>query len=208
MAWTHFAPLGAALLLASSAFAVPFTVLPATGMDRDYMNLPVMFDGQPTWDGTKPIAADNVTATMWTQAGRVGFIDLGANYADLRIAQTWTQYNQWSTGNMDIFSSLAWVETFDTWNWSTPIPEPLLKLSSQTNKPYTNESAWFIDGDFSAAPLVPQGRYIMLQTKSADLGQIRACEFALIGYVQAVPEPTSLGFLAVGGLLMLKRRPQ
>src|SRR5512133_3188182 len=113
--------LAATLVAGASVSASPVPavdILPGIiGIDRDWMNMPVAFDAQPTWSGTAPVSASNTeTATIGAYSNRWAVIDLGSGYADMRITQTWTRYMNWTGGNCNLFQEYGWANSWDTWN--------------------------------------------------------------------------------------------
>lgn len=199
---------GAALVLGShAAYAAPVVdVLPGiTGHDRDWMNMAIAFDAQPTWDGTQPVSASTTELdTIGAYAGRYAYIDFGPNYASMNITQAWTRYKNWSANDVRVFADMGWATSYDGWNIPALIPETQLKLASQAALPYHNDATWVQDVDLTATPVVPQGQYLFLHAMTPQNDNQRVAEFAFVGYV---PEPTSLGILGFIGVgAMLRRR--
>lgn len=203
---------GVLLFGVSLASAAPVVgVLSATGHDRDWMDLPKAFDAQSpdqlTWDGTQPVSTvTDVSDSISAMDNRYGYIDFGSNWANLRITQTWTQYKNWSSGDLRIYQDLGWAPTYDGWNIPTLINETQLKLSSAAALPYSNSAQWARDVDLTDTPVTPQGQYLFVHTMDSG-GNARASEFLFIGFdASSVPEPTTFALLGTGGLLLLKRR--
>lgn len=195
-----------ALLSVAGASAAVVDVIPVTGHDRDYMMLSRATAEQPTWDGTQPVSA-NADEYDYVEAygNRWGYIDFGEDWANIRITEVWTRYRNWSTGNTNIFQEYGWATTWDTWNIPTLIPETQIKLSSQTALPYHNEPWWARDVDLNASPVTPAGRLLFVHTMDPGSENLRAAEFAFIGYTE-VPEPASLAALGTCLVLLARRR--
>jgi len=167
------------------------------------------FDNQPTWDGTQPVGPDPVSGSNSAfYAGRWGFMDFGADFANIRIEQTWTRYRPWSAGDVSTWVGGFWTDT-DPGAWPAQIPatitETRLQFESQTALAAVggSEHKWVRDADMTASPVTPLGRYLVLNVKTPD-PQGRGEEYAIVGYI--VPEPVTMSLLALGGLALLRRK--
>lgn len=200
----------ASIFTATSAGAAMQVITPvaAGGGNGQWVTIAADFDAQPIWDAvlSAPVGGGGAEGGLasW-MAGRHGYIDFGVDYADIAIHETWTQYNDWAQGPQAIFNAMQWTNlnpaSADRWDAVGNVAETQLKLSSHPALPYTGEvNPWYKDATY-AAPITPQGRYLLLQISGTATG--RDQEFAFIG---TVPEPASLALLAAGGLLLAPRR--
>lgn len=186
--------LALAISPAQAGLVVISPIASGVAFGSGYFPIEADFNSQPVWDGTNLIpVGDGASAGSLVYASRYGYIDLGTGYANLRIYQTWTQYNDYAQGDMTIFSGYQWTNGDPTaaqqWDAIGNVPELLLKFSSNTSKPYTDtNNPWYLDADATATPVTPGGRYLLFQANGAPAG--RDQEFAIIGEV--VPEPTTL----------------
>ena len=118
------------------------------------------FDAQPTWDGSAPVGGD-VSYTdflsNWEGGGKVSYIDLGANWASWSIEQTWTKGMEWRTGIATPYVDVWRDDDVDAVN--DGITETTLNFLT---KPHDSSGNWFLDVDTSAAPVTPQGQYLLL----------------------------------------------
>lgn len=178
-----------------------------------YCPLNLGFDAQPTWDGATLSGGGEAVAGQGDSqyyAGRYAFIDFGANYADISIYQTWTKYRKYSAGDVSTWAGGFWTSTSPgVWpsQIATPIGSVGFSFESQTALADTQGSEpWVLESDLSAAPVTPVARYLVLQVKTPSSEPNRGEEYAILGTVGAVPEPTSLGLLALGGLALARRR--
>ena len=150
-------------------------------------------------------------------AGRWGQIDLGANFANLRIKECWTLWRPWS-GDFNN-PHLGYTEGFFTnidapnLSWPGPFGNPdqvvvdMNKINFHSGTiPHVGTYEWVKDTDAGANEadwVTPTGRYLEIKYQ-AVANDDRASEYAIVGYV--VPEPATMVLLAMGGLGMLLRR--
>ena len=163
---TVLTPLGAGTAIGSSP-------CPATGA----------FNEQPGWDPVAQVPTGVSTAphvsTGVSYASRHWYIDLGDDYARSRIVGMWTRYRPFSGGNQAGFGTMWWDNDKD--NVNDGISAPGLKLNSAQGVANVGNQLWIRDADFSSAPIVPQGRYLIVPTPASPTD--RSNEFALIGYI-------------------------
>jgi len=138
------------------------------------------FDSQPTWDsnGDCPTGGDTspYQRTLTGYAERYFYIDFGADYADLRITQTWTRYMPSSTGSYSGFGGMWWDDDIDCSNDGTT--ENTLDFECGTVS--TGSEVWVQDVDTSGSPITPAGRYLLVYTGSSP--SMRPNEFCFVGY--------------------------
>ena len=164
------------------------------------------FDNQPTWDGTKPVSATIAGGNPENYANRWAYIDLGPDYANIRIESTWTRYRMWSVGDTRAWAGAFWTNTDPTVNDVVPSAynEFQVKFDSQSALPDTGgNTPWVRDADLTAAPVTPAGRYLVMQVRPEG-SQNRAQEYAIVGSI--VPEPATMSLLVLGCVAALRRR--
>jgi len=160
------------------------------------------FNAQPTWGGTAPVGGDVGYSELWSTwegGSKVSYIDLGEDWADWRIEQTWTKVMQWRAGPGHPYAELWWDDDNDATNDGAA--ETTLNFCTQAN---TGSFQWLLDVDISTNPIAPQGRYLMLKQTAEAPPQADAIELALVGEI--VPEPATLVLLGLGALAGIRRR--
>jgi poly(3-hydroxybutyrate) depolymerase len=139
------------------------------------------FDGQPTGlDATgKPTGGiDAEDAPGYSD--RVGYIDFGANWQNVRIAQTWTKYRVSSIGNQAPYAELWWDDDIDSAN-DSGLTETRLNFNTAQNLSTGSTTPWIKDRDpGTASPVTPRARYLMARSAVAMTG--RAKEYAFVGW--------------------------
>ena len=140
------------------------------------------FNEQPTWDAIAGaptgVAASPHTSTSTAYANRFWYVDFGPNWAKLRITQMWTRYRPNSPGSFSGFAGLWWDDDIDTVNDGTTAGT--MNFATAQNVANLSTQQWIRDRDFSSAPIVPQGRYLVVSTGATVTD--RPNEFAFIGY--------------------------
>jgi hypothetical protein len=140
------------------------------------------FDEQPTWDAANGVpsgvAVTPHSSTNTAYANRFWYIDLGANWAKVRITQMWTRYRPNSPGSFSGFATMWWDDDIDTVN--DGVTATGLNFATAQNVPNVSNQLWIRDCDFTSAPVVPQGRYLVVSTGATVTD--RPNEFAFVGY--------------------------
>lgn len=141
------------------------------------------FESQPTWDSVNEVPTGDQASpyayTLTAYANRYWYLDLGANYSDIRIVGTWTRYAPYTSGTQGGFGAMWWDDDTDATNDGTT--ETGLNWGSAADPTHINVQQWIQDVDASAAPITPQGRYLIINTGSSPSN--RANEFAIVGYI-------------------------
>lgn len=158
------------------------------------------FDGQPTWDNDAQqpvgISLEPHQTTLTGYANRFWFMDFGPDFATLRITQMWTRYRPNSPGDYQGFAFMWWDDDKDITN--DGVIAPNMNFSAGGVLPNVNPQLWVRDRDFTATPITPQGRYLVVST--GPTVSSRPNEFAFVGYrdVAAPPAPpTGVAAIAV-----------
>lgn len=140
------------------------------------------FNEQPTWNSSTQmpdgISATPHASTTTAYANRHWYIDLGVDYADVRITEMWTRYRPNSGGSFAGFAAMWWDDDNDTTN--DGVTAAGLNFATAQNHPNTSAQLWVRDADFNAAPVTPQGRYLVVSTGATVTD--RPNEFAFVGY--------------------------
>ncbi len=152
-----------------------------TAVGSEYCAAIGAFDAQPTWNvqESRPIGDDpNANSgTTTAYANRHWYIDLGPDWAKVRITGLWTRYRPYSGGNHPGFAALWWDDDND--NVADGTPATALNFATAQNLPHVATQQWARDREF-ASPVVPAGRYLVISTGPAPTD--RPNEFAIIGY--------------------------
>ncbi|WP_309383741.1 hypothetical protein [Cerasicoccus frondis] len=154
------------------------------------------FDAQPTWSGVVPTGGDagyNAFTVTWEGANKISYIDLGADWADWRIEQTWTKYIQFRSGSGAAYSQLWWDDDIDAVN--DGINETTLNFNTQA---HDSTGQWMQDVDATAAPVIPQNRYLMLKGPASPGNE--PSEIAMVGYKYTIPPTDILTPLGYGNV--------
>lgn len=142
------------------------------------------FNEQPVWDAVAAepsgVAASPHATTTTAYANRYFFIDFGPNYAQYRIAQMWTRYRPYSSGNHPGFAAMWWDDDQDT-AVDNGVAAPTMNFGTGQGLPSSSAQMWVLDRDFSSAPLTPPRRYLLVSTGASPSD--RPNEFAFAGYI-------------------------
>lgn len=152
--------------------------------DGSYFPLEHAFDSTNiAWDSSanEPIG-DGGTSDAPYYANRVGFIDFGPDWSNIRITSTWTKYRPSSNGDQTPFIEVWWDDDTDSVNDSNLI-ETEINFNSAQALSTGSTSPWVRDSDVSDHPVTPKARYLML--RSPDPMTNRAMEYAIVGWVEA-----------------------
>ncbi|MEM7106775.1 MAG: fibronectin type III domain-containing protein, partial [Bacteroidota bacterium] len=168
---------------------IPVTAGKASG--GGYFPMERAFDSQPTWDNGAQTPVGGAGGDRAPAYGnREGYIDFGPNYATLRITSSWTLYMPWSPGDQTPHAQVWWDDDNDNINDDGTI-ETRLSFNSAQGLPNAGGELWVRDGDFSADPIIPAGRYLICKAPASMTN--RAKEYALVGYVfDALNVPSNL----------------
>ena len=147
------------------------------------------FDEEPSWNtDTQAPATTTTGSNVPTFENRFGYVDFGADYANVRITGTWTLYAPWSGGDHDHFAELWWDDDTDDVNDGTV--ESRLNFNTAQNLPNTGDELWVEDTNYELTPITPQAQYLILRTPSAMRPGPK--EHAFVGYIESPPEAPSL----------------
>jgi hypothetical protein len=194
----------ATFLLVSSVQASMMILTPvAAGGTGGYYPLEKGFNNQPIWDDVlgEPVGDGDGHSAIGGYSDRYGYIDFGEDYADLRIYQTWTRYRPYSGGDQVPYTDLWWDDDTDTSN-DDGVIESLLNFQTALGLPSSGVELWSQDTDLGAAPITPARQYLLVHTGANN--RDRANELAFVGEI--VPEPITLGMIALGGLAMIRNK--
>jgi len=207
--------------LATSAYGAPvlkiITPIGAGGCyGSSYFPMEWAFDAQPTWDAGsgQPLGGGGGSNAPSYAGARWGYMDFGPDFADIRIVEGWTQYPTNTNGDAVPYQDADWTDIFPgSWPGSignpANIPETTITFNSATGLSTGGAEPWYRDFDVTATPITPPARYLMLQ---AGITSNRGKEYAFVGYLaseqsdDAIPEPATMGLLAIGGVAALLRR--
>ena len=141
------------------------------------------FNEQPTWDALagQPVgdAASPHASTTTAYANRHWYIDFGPNYANLRITQMWTRYRPSSGGNHPGFAMMWWDDDNDNVNDGTTAAT--MNFNTGQSVPHVGSQQWIQDRDFTATPITPPHRYLVVSVGATT--DDRPNEFAFVGYI-------------------------
>ena len=147
------------------------------------------FDEEPSWNiDTQAPATTTTGSNVPTFENRFGYVDFGADYANVRITGTWTLYAPWSGGDHDRFAELWWDDDTDDVNDGTV--ESRLNFNTAQNLPNTGDELWVEDTNYELTPITPPAQYLILRTPSAMRPGPK--EHAFVGYIESPPEAPSL----------------
>lgn len=140
------------------------------------------FNEQPAWNAGSGVptgvSASPYTATGTAYPNRYWYIDFGPNWANLRITGTWTRYMPQTTASYPGFGTMWWDDDNDAVN--DGIAATGLNFGTAQNLNTGSGQPWVRDTNATAAPIAPQGHYLIINTGSAPAA--RANEFAISGY--------------------------
>ncbi|MBO9608335.1 MAG: Ig-like domain-containing protein, partial [Paenibacillaceae bacterium] len=111
---------------------------------------------------------------------RVGYIDFGPDWANIRIVSTWTKYRTFSNGDQAPYEELWWDDDNDKTN-DSGLTETRINFNSAQGLATGGTAPWIRDADVSASPVVPEGRYLLLRSSATMTN--RASEYAIVGWV-------------------------
>ncbi|WP_164821663.1 Ig-like domain-containing protein [Paenibacillus koleovorans] len=184
----------AAMASGDPQMIIPTAAGAATG--SQFFPLENAFDStDPGVDGTgTPTGGAGANNGPAYSTSRVGYIDFGPNWANVRITATWTKYRASSTGNMTPYTELWWDDDIDMTNDGTT--ETRINFNSVQSLPNTGSTTpWIRDSDVSSSPVAPAGRYLLLRSPANMTN--RASEYGIVGYIHEesiqVIRPASAG---------------
>jgi hypothetical protein len=90
----------------------------------------------------------------------------------------WTRYRPSSGGNHAGFAMMWWDDDKD--NLNDGVTAATMNFNTGQGVSHIAGQQWVKDRDFTAAPIVPQGRYLVVSTGPSP--DDRPNEFAFIGY--------------------------
>jgi len=203
-------------LFATGASAAVLEILPVEGLRQapDFLALDERTDLTTlTYDNGagEPVGTENVFGGQGAFSGvRESAFDLGPDWADMRIVETWSLTRSSAPVADDTptgFQALWWDDdpdgAFDAGEGD--VAENTLNFFLNTTN--GEDETWFLDVQLTEAnAVVPQGRFLVVQTDAAVFANSNVfSEVAFVGYT--VPEPTSaLAILGLGGMLLARRR--
>lgn len=153
-----------------------------TALGSQYFPMYNAFEGTVTYDAaTGELAGGSGGNFAPYYQDRYGYIDFGPNWADVRIAETWTKYRQSSVGNQTPYTQLWWDDDKDITN-DSGLGETSINFNTAQGLNTGSEEPWLKDSDLNANPVAPKARYLILHSP-ADMKQ-RALEYAIIGWIE------------------------
>jgi hypothetical protein len=173
----------ATLTVGSAALTILTPAAVGTASGSAFCAATGAFNEQPTWDAlagepTGDAAAPHAS-TVTSYTNRHWYIDFGASYADLRITQMWTRYRPSSGGNHPGFAMLWWDDDND--NINDGVTAATMNFNTGQSVSHIGAQQWVQDRDFTATPITPQNRYLVVSTGATP--DDRPNEFAFVGYV-------------------------
>jgi hypothetical protein len=194
-----------ALVTASTALAqtpqvlTPLAAGQATG--GEYFPMQFAFDAQPTLNSSgQPVGGSGGQDAPY-YASRVGYIDFGPDWANVRISATWTRYRASSVGNQTPYESLWWDMDMNTTN-DLNLTETRLNFNTAQGLSTGSLEPWIQDRDLSAAPVAPRARYLLCRAPAVMTN--RAKEYAIIGWRTGTPQNTfTIPYPTNGNILYL-----
>jgi hypothetical protein len=100
------------------------------------------------------------------------------DYDQVRIVQMWTRYRPESGGNHAGFAMMWWDDDKD--NINDGVTAATMNFNTGQGVPHIGTQQWVQDRDFTATPITPQGRYLVVSTGAPP--DDRPNEFAFVGY--------------------------
>lgn len=197
--------------LGGASVRADLMVLPVEGAGNIGLFFPLnfAFDNQPTNVPTVSGAAlaGYVDAGSYPPSftNRWGYIDLGEDYANLRIQEAWTGYRTFSGGHVSSpYQEVFWSDIIST-NSAGTTAELDINFLTTASVTHTGSMLWYRDwqaADESDA-VTPAARYLILHSNGTAMSN-RAMEYALVGTI--VPEPGTGLLLLLGAGILLRRR--
>jgi len=183
------AVLGVLVAFSASAQTLKVITPAATGeaTGGGYFPMQFAFDAQPTLNSAgQPVGGTGGQDAPY-YADRVGYIDFGPDWRNVRISSTWTRYRTSSVGDQTPYASLWWDGDFDTIN-DMGLNETHLNFNTAKGLSTGTQEPWIQDRDLSADPVVPRNRYLLCRTPSVMTN--RAKEYAIVGWHVSTPQNT------------------
>lgn len=141
--------------------------------------------------GAAPIPLPMTAPAPTTVSGTgTGYIDLGTDWANLRIRGTWTRSRKWSGGPATPYAEVFWHNNWqDFQNQATPasaIAEPALNFVTKVQN--RDNSVWTQDTSLQPAQeITPKGRYLILRTGASFTN---VTQFLITGRLSSEPSGT------------------
>ncbi len=139
------------------------------------------FDGNVAYNASTGELSGGSTGELAPYyANRYGYIDFGPNWANVRIAETWTYYRAWSHDDSKPYVELWWDSNKDTVN-DSGLSETSINFNTALNLNTLGSEKWILDGRYMN-PITPKARYLIL--KSPTVTTQRALEYAILGWME------------------------